>query len=191
MSKPNIENTNAGLEFEGQWTDICVFARTFEKVIEENAPDEEPIEEYNDWRPREEEDEEDISEKTAENACMEETEVEEEYSGAKEELASAGEKIKNGVNGDEPSTENIKKASKNMERLVEAESIKSIRILEKKIYEEVMLRFNPYYFDTEDFSVNLEKINNGESENYKLTINIPDEELRQKVKDEFEMRTGK
>ncbi|MEF8874839.1 MAG: DUF5828 family protein [Candidatus Thermoplasmatota archaeon] len=190
MSKPNMEDTNAGLEFEGGWKDICIFARTFERVIEENAPGEEAVEEYDQWRPREGEDEQDISEKTAENACLDEKEVEERYNGAKEELESAGEKIKKGVGGEESSTKNIKKASKKVERLVGAESIKSIRKLEKMIYEEIMLKFNPYYFDTEDFSVNLEKISNGGNENYKLTVNIPDEDLRGKIRDELKKRAG-
>ncbi len=191
MSKPpNMDKTNAGLEFEGRWKDICIFARTFEKVIEENAPNEQSIEKYHCWRPREEEDEKDLSEKTAENACMDEKKVEKKYNGAKEELASAGEKIKKGVNGEEAPTENIKEASKKVERLVGAESIKSIRKFERMIYEEVMLRFNPYYFDTEHFSVNLEEISNGGEEKYKLTINIPDEELRETVRNELIKRAG-
>ncbi|MBS3816363.1 MAG: hypothetical protein KGY76_02235 [Candidatus Thermoplasmatota archaeon] len=186
-----MELTNAGLEFEGCWKDICVFARTFERVIEDNAPDERSVEEYNHWRPREEEDEKDISEKTAEEACLEKKEVEEEFNGAKEELESAEENLKKGVNGDadESPAENIKDASKNMERLVEAESIKSIRKLERTIYEDIMLKFNPYYFDTEDFSVNLEKISDGGNKNYRLSINIPNEELREEVREELKKRT--
>ena len=181
--------TNAGVVFKGRWNDICAFARDFERVIEKNAPDsnEGSIREYDHWRPKVDEDEKDISEKTAENACMDRKKIEKKYNGAKEELKSAGEKIKNGVNGEEPPTKNIKEASKKVERLVEAESIKSIRKLERMIYKEIMLRFNPYYFDTEEFSVNLEKVNNekGDDQRYKITINIPDEELREKVKDEL------
>lgn len=191
MKKPKMQEKNAGLEFEGRWDDICIFARTFERVIEENTPDEESIEEYGEWRPKEDEDEKDISEKTAENVCLKEKKVEKEYNGAKEELEDAGEKIKNGVNGDEPPVENIKEASKNVEHLVGAESIRSIRKLEKMIYEEVMLRFNPYYFDAEEFSVNLKKITNGGEDHYKLTVNIPSEELREKVQDELEKRFDK
>lgn len=175
---------------EGQWRDICSFAETFEDVMEDNSVDEEEIQEYDEWRPKEKENVKDISEKTADKACVQKTKVEEDYNGAKEELGKAGKKIKKGVTGKEPTGKNIKEATKNVERLFEAGSIRSIRKLEKMIYQGIMLKFNPCYFDTEDFSVNLEKSDNGEEKNYKFSVNISDEELREKVRKELKERTN-
>lgn len=189
MSEPNLELTNAGLKVEGDWKEVCVFAKNIESFFDENAADERSVEEYDHWRPREEEDEKELIKRTARKACLDKKEVEEVFNGAREELEAAGENIKKGMNGEEHRAENIKEASRDIERLVEAESIKSIRKLEKMIYEDIMLRFNPYYFDTEDFSVNLEKISDGGDERYKLAINVSNEEMRKKIKDEVRKRT--
>lgn len=189
MTKPNLEITNAGLQVEGDWKEVCVFARNIECFFDENAADERSVEEYDHWRPREGEDERELIKRTAREACLDRKEVEEVFNGAKKELEDAGENIKKGVNGGEHRAENIKEASRDIERLIEAESIKSIRKLEEMIYEDIMLKFNPYYFDTEDFSVNLEKISDGGNKRYRLAINISNEEMREKIKDEVKKRT--
>lgn len=177
-----LEITNAGLKYKGSWEDICGFARDVEEVIEGCVSNGDSVDQYNDWRPREHEDKGDIKEKTADEASLEKKKVEKESNGAKEDLGDAGEKIKDSVenvkNGDSP-TGDIKDASKHVGNLVGAKSVKSLRKMEKIIYENIMLSFNPYYFDTEDFSVNLEE--NGED--YALTINVPDEEIRRRIKD--------
>jgi len=247
MNKQKPETTHSGIKIKGDWEDICGFARDLEEILKEGYEKEETaediddsIEDYNKWRPREEEDEKDISKKTAEEASMEEKDVEKDFKGTDEELKSASEKVKEGINGakekgksaivelkddatksvnglvksepkrpqkesideksedfdeeanegiDEkdnekksPSTE-LKEASKCINRLVGSKSIKSLRKMEKAIYEQVMLKFNPYYFDTEHFSVNLEEKND---DSYLLTVNIPDEELRQTIKEGLE-----
>ncbi len=187
-----MEFTNAGLKFRGRWKENCSFARSFEKTIDKFSSDKESVEEYDKWRPRENEDEEEITKRTAEEACIDRKKVEDDYNGAKEELEEAGEHIKNSVkgvvNGDGSSAGDIKEASKNVERLVEAGSIKSLRKLERMIYEKIMLRFNPYYFDTEEFSVSLQKAN-GVEKTYIFSINISDEELREEIRRELKKRT--
>ncbi len=201
MSKPKVDDTyaakveytNAGVKFRGDWEEICIFARSMEIIMEQNFSDEDAIEKYHEWRPKEKENEDVISQKTAEEACIEKKNLEDDYDGAKEELGEAGEKIKKGVakvgDEDESSTENIKEASKKIERVVGAESIKSIRRLEKLIYQGVMLKFNPYYFDTEEFSVCLKKKEDGEEENdYVLSINISNDDLRDEVRHELNKR---
>jgi len=247
MNKQKPETTHSGIKIEGDWEDICGFARDLEEILKESYEKEETlediddsIEDYNKWRPREEEDEKDISKKTAEEASMEEKNVERDFKGTDEELKSAGEKVKESINGakekgksaivelkddasksvnglvkseaeksqkestdeksedidkkvigssDEntseeksPSTE-LKEASKCINRLVGSKSIKSLRKMEEAIYEQVMLKFNPYYFDTEHFSVNLEEKND---DHYLLTVNIPDEDLRRTIKEGLE-----
>ena len=230
MNKHKPETTHSGIKIEGDWEEICDFARDLEDILKESyekkdsAEDmDESIEEYNKWRPREEEDEEDISKKTAQEASMEEKNVEKDFKGTDEELKSAGKKVREGINGakekgknaiveikeeasdsvnrfvngetekkkkevkDEKSgpeyekstTEEFKDASKSINRLVGSKSIKSLRKMEKAIYEQVMLKFNPYYFDTEHFSVNLEETN---EDHYLLTVNIPDDDLRDTIK---------
>ncbi len=245
MNKQKPETTHSGIKIEGDWEDICGFARDLEGILKDSYEKEETsediddsIEDYNKWRPREEEDENELSKRTAEEASMEEKNVEKDFKGTDEELKEAGEKVKESINGAKekgksaivelkddasksvnglvrsepektqknskktdkkskdtgkqakegtdktsiekksPSAE-LKEASKCINRLVGSKSIKSLRKMEEAIYEEVMLKFNPYYFDTEHFSVNLEEKN---EDHYLLTVNIPDEELRQTIK---------
>ncbi|MEF8832322.1 MAG: DUF5828 family protein [Candidatus Thermoplasmatota archaeon] len=242
MNKQKPETTHSGIKVEGKWEEICGFARDLESILKASYEKEESIENmnesiegYNEWRPREEEDEKDISKKTVEEASIEEKDVEKDFQGTDEELKSAGKKVKEGINGAKdkgksaivelkddaskgmnnlvknkskksqkngdrteentdspdkkkdvkskeekksPSAE-LKDASKCINRLIGSKSIGSLRKMEEAIYELVMLKFNPYYFDTEHFSVNLEEKND---DHYLLTVNIPDEELRETIK---------
>ncbi|MBS3781672.1 MAG: hypothetical protein KGY68_03575 [Candidatus Thermoplasmatota archaeon] len=239
QNKP--ETTHSGIKIEGDWEEICGFARDLEDILkdsyekDDSAEDmDDSIEDYNEWRPREEEDEKDISKKTVEEASINEKKVEKEFKGTDEELKSAGKKFKEGINGaankgksaaaelkdasknivngkskisskdpdsiddiaesvdkktaerkekEKSATKELKDASKCINRLVGAKSIESLRKMEKAIYEQIMLKFNPYYFDTEHFSVNLEEKNN---DHYLLTVNIPDDQLRETIKDGLE-----
>lgn len=192
MNKQKPETTHSGIKVEGNWEDICDFARDLEGILKESYERkdyaenmDDSIENYKDWRPREEEDEEDITKKTAEEASMEEKDVENDFKGTDEELKSAGKKVKDSISRatDEKrsATAELKEASKCINRLVGCKSIKSLRKMEKAIYEQVMLKFNPYYFDTEYFSVNLEEKN----DYYLLTVNIPEEKLRENIKKGF------
>lgn len=245
MNKQTPETIHSGIKIEGDWEEICGFARDLEGILKESYEKEDPakdmddsIEVYNKWRPREGEDEEDLSKKTAEEASIEEKNVEKDFKGTDEELKSAGEKVKEGINGakekgksaivelredasdsvdnlvkaekgksqkdsigddeklksssgetkgsinettekEKSAANELKDASKCINRLVGSKSIKSLRKMEEAIYEQVMLKFNPYYFDTEYFSVNLEEKND---DHYLLTVNIPEDELRETIK---------
>lgn len=199
MDKEKAEETHSGIQLEGEWDEICDFARKLESVLKDSSYQkkkeageeaeeeyEESVEDYHNWRPREEEDKKDISKKTAKEATVEEQEVEENFNGTDEELQKAGEKMKESIESateeDKSAPKELKDASKCLNRLVGAKSIESIRKLERTIYEKIMLKFNPYYFDTEHFSVNLEEIDENK---YMLTINIPDEKLRDKIREGF------
>ncbi|MFP3871551.1 MAG: DUF5828 family protein [Candidatus Aenigmatarchaeota archaeon] len=188
MKNQKIEVTNSGVQFKGGWKEVCHFARSVEDAMEKGRPDEESLQDYEDWRPREEEDIEELSEKTAKKACIKKKKVEKEYNGAKEELDRAGRRIKNSVSKN--SAENFKKASKSLERVFEAGSIKTIRILEKMIYSQIMLRFNPCYFDTDFFSVNLEESGEGKKKDYRFSVNISDDRLRERVKEELHKKAN-
>ena len=172
--------TNAGFKYEGSWEDICEFSKDLENVITHCIHKSDSIKHYHHWRPRLEESEKDITEKTAEEAAMKKKKVETEFDGTKDEIEEVEEKFKESIkdvkNGHNPSKD-LKDATKHIEKLVETKSIRSVRKMEEIIYKKLMLKFNPYYFDTEDFSVNIED-NKGK---YILTINISDENKRKNM----------
>ncbi len=180
-----VEITNSGLKFEGDWEEICDFSEKLEEVMDKYLEDKDEIEDYDDWRPKEKDTEDDVKEKTAEEAAVKEKNIEKDFEGAKEELGEAEEKLADSVhdvlNGIDPSYD-LKEALLKIEKVVGVESVRSIRKIEETIYKKLMLKFNPYYFDREDFSVNLER---KKDHHYVLTINVTDEKLREHFQDSF------
>lgn len=177
---PKIETTNAGLKYEGTWKEICDFSRDLDSTFKKCVPNGDSIIEYEKWMPRENENGK-MEKKTAEEAAMKTKRVEKEFNGTKQEIDDAKKKVKESIedvkNGKNPGKD-LKDASKHIEKLIGAKSVKSLRKMEEIIYEKIMLKFNPCYFDTEEFSVNLKE----KGDNYVLTLNITDEEERQRIK---------
>ncbi len=174
-----IEITNSGLKFEGEWEEVCDFSREVEKAMEEYLDSEEEVDEYEEWRPHLEDCDKDMKEKTAEEAALKEKKIEEDFEGAKKEFDEAEEKLVESVEdvreGVDPSKD-LKEALLDIEEVVGVESIRSLRKMEETIYKKLMLKMNPCYFDTEDFSVNLEIEGN---DIYCLSVNVTDDSLRE------------
>lgn len=182
--RSNTDMTNAGIRYQGNWEEICDFADYLSKIIDDHIDDGKALNDYKQWKPEEHESEGELSKKTAEDASMEETDIEKDFNGTKEELNDARDNlldsIEHAANGRDPRRK-IKEASRKIGRAMGAKSIESIRQLEMQIYDKIMLKLNPFYFDDENFSINVEK-NNG-SNLYTLTLNIPDEKIREEVKE--------
>ncbi|MFP4002005.1 MAG: DUF5828 family protein [Candidatus Natronoplasma sp.] len=181
-----VKITNSGLELEGDWREICEFCSELEVAMEKYLESKEEIDEFEEWMPHEEDSDEDMKLKTAEEAAVKERNIERDFEGAKEELNKAGKNMAKSVedirNGVSPSKD-LKEALVEIEKVLGVESLRSLRKIEETIYERLMLKLNPYYFDTEDFSVNLERKNKG---GYCLSINVTDESLRK----HFQKRCG-
>ncbi len=178
--------TNSGLKFEGDWEEICDFSKDLENVMKKYLESRKEIDDFDDWRPQLEDSDDDMKEKTAEEAAIDEKNIEVNFEGTRKEINRAEEKmidsiedLKKGIN---PSKD-LKEALMEIEKVLGVESIRSARKAEKTIYKKLMLKLNPYYFDTEDFSVNLERERNGI---YCLRINVTDENLREHFQDRFD-----
>ena len=179
--KDSIKETNSGVKKHGDIKEVAEFSENVENALQDAGVKKNSIEEFREWRPKEEDEEEDIVEKTVEEASLSEKNVEKESNGikndfseAKEATKKAGNKVRKGSN---PGKE-IKKTSKSLLRPVLSESVKVARGFEKEIYSKLMVKFNPYFFDSEDFSADL-KSKKGE---YTMEVNVPDESYRNKMK---------
>jgi len=185
MSKKTIEITNNGLRITGSWNRICGFSRELEDLMKGSEGDEESIRDFNGWRPRENERRKDLKKRTAEKASMKKKKVEKDFKGVKKEISRASKKLKRSVKeivNEENPVDELKDASKSIGKTIAAESFESVRKMEKFIYEKIMLKFTPYYFDTEDLSINLEKKG---KDRYILNVNIMDEKIRNKIKEKI------
>lgn len=175
-----VEETNAGVKKKGDLDDVAGFARDVEEVMDEEADDSESVERFRDWRPREDDSKEDMRRKTVEAATVPEKKLEEKSDGAKD-IAKAGEKAVNGgkklKKGEKPSGE-FREASKRFVRPFYSISAKITRKLEEKVYSDLMLKFNPYFFDTEEFSADLRR-NKGR---YVFDVGVSDKNSRERLK---------
>lgn len=181
MSDKKVEETNAGVKKEGEWEDIRKFAKDVEKALEESDVEDDSVERYKDWRPKKEDDEKKVKEKTVEAAAVDEKPLEKESEGvardledASEKVVEIGQKVKEKQN---PQRE-VKGASKDAVKPFYSGILKGFRRFEKLVYSAIILRFNSYYFDTKDFSVDVEEKKKGE---YRMNVNVSEEEKRDEI----------
>ncbi len=192
MTQAKVKKINSGVQIIGDWGDICSSSRTMESVIERFSDRDQSVDDFNGWRPREKDTKKNIVAKTAKNACLEEKQIEKDFNGTESELEEAGKNLKKSINdlskGRNPG-KGLKDASKNIGKVIGVKSVGSLRKIERLIYEHLMLRFNPYYFNTEDFYVSLEKNKsiNGDKR-YILTLNNHNEKLRDELMKHLEKR---
>lgn len=164
--------TNAGIKYQGDWDEICEFADYLSEIIDEHI-DDKNLDNYNDWKPEKHEDENVLSGKTAKEASINETKIEKKASDTKKQHMN-----EERDSFDSSNDNRVRRVCKGLGRTMGAKSIESIRKIEIQIYDKIMLRLNPFYFDVENFSINVEK-NNGY---YILSLNIPDEDIRKDIK---------
>ncbi len=191
MSAQNmkVEKKNNGIRKEGDLEEIAEFSREMKCVLEEVCEDEEPIENFDSWRPRKDDNEDDIKKRTADVASISETEVENESEGIKEDLSEAKEELKKEIellNGEEEtndidhSEDGLWVSIKKFFKPFASATLKFVRETEKMIYL-FMLSFNPYYFDAEKFSVSLEK----NKDEFEINFKSPEEDYRHTVRQKF------
>lgn len=179
----DVKETNSGVRKEGSLEEIADFTREVEKIMRDEEADSSSVEKFDSWRPREDDGKEDIERKTVEAASLSRKRLEEESEGMKD-IAEAGEKaIKAGKKvgkGDNPEEE-VKDASKDFLKPIYSFSAKFARNLEKNVYSKIMLKFNPYFFDTEDFSADLRR----KKDDYVIDIDVSDKSSRDRLKDKM------
>lgn len=177
----SVKETNSGVRKHGDMKEMAEFSEDVKHALEAAGIHKNSIEGFEDWRPKKEDSEKDIEEKTVEEASMSEKEVEKKSDGVKEDLSEAREATKEAgnkvKNGDNPGKE-IKETSRRLLRPVLSESVKIARNMERKIYSNLMVKFNPYFFDSQDFSADIKSDKDG----YTMEVNVPDEKYRKGLK---------
>ena len=188
MNGKGLEETNSGVKKKGDIEDVAEFAREVEKGLEDEVS-EESITEFNEWRPREQDDKKDIERKTVKAASLNEKDVEEKSNGVKD-ISEAGKKtVKAGKNALKPrkAGKDLKEASKKVIRPIQSGSRKTARGLEENVYTHVMTKFNPYFFDAKEFSADLRAERDG---GYSMEVNVPDKVQRNELKENLDRREG-
>lgn len=183
-----FDETNSGVKKKGDIEEVAEFARKVEKGLKDEVS-KESINDFDEWRPREEDGEKDIEKKTVEAASIKEKNVEKESKGV-EDLSKASKKtVKAGKKALKPKEagKELKEASKKLARPIHSGSRKTARGLEESVYSNVMVKLNPYFFDAKEFSADLRTDKDG---NYSMEVNVPDRDNRNKLKSSLKGRNS-
>ncbi len=168
MSTTGIELTHSGVKMKGEWDEVCHFAKDFEDLIQEAEASDKTVNRYNNWRPRKDESQDDMRKKTVDEAKVDPSDVE--NGGFAKKVHRMEES-----NG----RKSIKTKTSKAFRDIYIGSAKCFSRMEEVIYGKMMLKFNPYFFDEEDFSANLRFKGKRGCE---LNVNFNNERIRDKVR---------
>ena len=183
-----MEESVSGFKTRGDWMAIVEHGERITRALQEVAEEEDvdlggALEEFDEWRPKSHERiDEDVNEKTAEQASVAEGEGEKEGKGPDEDLQTAGEKLAESYENLDDPDEAVGKWGESIDyvaRAADSASRKAIRTVENAVYRNVMTQIAPYYFDNELISANLQQVRG--TEEYVFEVNVNDDDLKLRV----------
>ena len=183
-----MEESVSGFKTRGEWMAVVEHGERITSALRELAAegvdlDEAALAEFDEWRPKSHEWlDEDVNEKTAKQASVEEGEGEKEGKGPDEDLQTAGEKLAESYETLDEPDEAVGKWGESIDyvaRAADSAGRKAIRTVENAVYRNVMTQIAPYYFDNDLVSANLQQVR-GESE-YVFEVNVNDDDLKMRV----------
>jgi hypothetical protein len=185
----DMEESVSGFKCRGGWVDVVEHGERITQALEELATehdvDEDALEEFDDWRPKSHERlDEDVNEKTAEQASVEEGEGEKKGKEPDEDLQTAGEKLAESYDKLDEPDEAVDKWGESIDyvaRAADSASRKAIRKVEDTVYRNVMTQMSPYYFDNELFSANIQRVKGDDRREYIFEVNVNDDDLKTRV----------
>ncbi len=185
-----MEESISGFKMRGDWGDVVEHGERIALALREAGADGDTFHEFDDWRPKSHERiDEDVSEKTAEQASVSEGEGEQAGKTPGEDLQTAGEKLTESYekveeNDTESAMERWGESIEHVARAADSAGRKAIRKVEDTVYRKVMTQVAPYYFDNELVSANIQEVGRGEDgETFVFEVNINDDELKDEVGD--------
>ena len=181
-----MEEGVAGFKQRGLWGDIVEHGERVTRAIRDVARERDDVElseeafaEWDEWRPKQHERlNEDINEKTAEQASVGKGAGEREGVDPDEDVKAAGDKLADSYeNLDDPeaAVDRWRESVEHLARAADSAGRKALRTVESAVYRNVMTRIAPYYFDNELVSANAAKLGDDE---YALEINVNDDDLK-------------
>jgi len=185
-----MEERISGFVARGTWGDVVEHGERITKALREaGALDAYPnaFEEWTEWRPKAHERiEEEVNEKTAEQASVTEGEGEQAGKTADEDLQTAGERLTESyerleADDTDGAVEKWQDSLDYVARAADTAGRKAIRKVEDTVYRKVMTQVAPYYFDNELISANIQRIRS--QEEFVLEVNVNDEVLKEEVRE--------
>ena len=183
-----MEESISGFKQRGDWGDIVEHGERIALALRETGADGDAYHEFDDWRPKSHERiDEDVSEKTADQASIDEGEGERAGQTPSDDLQTAGEKLTESyekVEEDdaESAVERWGESIDHVARAADSAGRRALRKVEDTVYRKVMTQLAPYYFDNELVSANVQKVGRGENgDEFVFEVNVNDDELKAEV----------
>ncbi|WP_435348211.1 DUF5828 family protein [Haloarchaeobius sp. HRN-SO-5] len=187
-----MEESISGFKVRGTWPEVVEHGERITRALRDldanTGTYADAFEEWNEWRPKVTEDiDQDVSEKTAEQASVAEGEGEKAGKQPNEDVQTAGEKLSQSYESlEEGDTDSaVDKWSESINyvaRAADSAGRKALRKVEDTVYQRVMTQLAPYYFDNELVSANLQQTG-GDEEAFIFEVNLNDEDIKSEVAD--------
>ncbi|MFC6768873.1 DUF5828 family protein [Natrinema soli] len=196
-----MEESISGFKVRGDWGDIVEHGERITRALRDagvHDPDRDAdaryadaFDEWDEWRPKAHETlDTDVSEKTADQASVEEGKGEKAGKEPDEDIKTAGEKLSESYeqleeDDAEAAVDNWKESIDYVARAADSASRKALRRVEDTVYQNVMTQLAPYYFDNELVSANVQQStrNGGNGEQFVFEVNVNDDDLKNEVSD--------
>lgn len=189
-----MEERLSGFRVEGPWAEIVAHGERMAWALRQLGSTAHPrmnhedyrdaLREWEDWRPRATDSiDDDVRSRTAEQASVANGSGERRGRDPGEDLEEAGQTL---VDPEDPEPaeatilERVTEAGRLATRAIDTSMRGLARRIEEAIYEHLMTKMAPCYFDNRMLSANLEKRTAGGDE-YTFEININNDELKEKV----------
>ena len=182
-----MEESVSGFKQRGEWGDVVEHGERITEALRQAGVDGDGFEEWDEWRPKSHERlGEDVKKKTAEQAHVNEGKGEQAGESPTEDLQTAGEKVTESyeklVDDDaESALERWQDSIDYVARAADSAGRKMLRSFEDTVYEKVMTRFTPYYFDNGLVSANLQWVRS--QNEFEFEINVNDDDLKDDIRE--------
>ena len=188
-----MEERISGFKLRGTWEEIVEHGERITEALQDLDISSDAFDEWRHWRPKADEPLEAVSEKTATHASVDEGDGEAADESPADDLHSAGEQLSASY---ENATENdpdaaIEHGGDSLDytaRAADSAGRKLLRTVEETVYEGVMTRVSPYYFDNDLISANLKRSGTGlvGDDEFVLEVDVSDDDLKSDVGDRLD-----
>lgn len=199
MTHEEMEDSVSGFRITGSWDDVvehgerisAAIRRVLERKndVEGNELTDElaALEAFEEWRPKIDDKETSISDRTAEQASVNEGALEKEEKSVKETAVEAQSDVKDAVGSakkldTKQTQEKINDSVVRTGQMTDSFFRRTLRWFEERVYKHIMTRISPYYFDNQLVNANFSEHS---IKKYTLEVNIADDELRNNVREEL------
>ncbi|MFC6837323.1 DUF5828 family protein [Halomarina ordinaria] len=181
-----MEESISGFSVRGSWGDIVEHGERLSRALIDVGADGPEFEEWDEWRPKSHERlDEDVNEKTAEQASVGEGKGERAGKEPDEDLKTAGEKLSESYDRLADDTdEAMSKWGESIDyvaRAADSAGRRALRKVEGTVYRNVMTQIAPYYFDNDLVSANVQRSSRGGERVYSFEVNVNDDDLKDEV----------